>query len=104
MCVGPNPGEVPIYGAAFTVSLFHNVEVSQQGYAVTVDVKEAAVRLTVRLSELVRSTTGHHGGQPVKYLGDGVMCHFPRPADGVLAAIEMVDGARSVGLPPARVT
>jgi class 3 adenylate cyclase len=64
---------------------------------------EAAVELTVRLSELVRSATRRHGGQPVKFLGDGVMCHFPRPADGVLAALEMVEEAPSAGLPPARV-
>jgi adenylate cyclase len=64
---------------------------------------EAAVGLTVELSELVRSTTAQHGGRPVKFLGDGVMCHFPRPQEAVLAALEMVEAAPSARLPAARV-
>jgi adenylate cyclase len=39
----------------------------------------------------------------VKWLGDGVMVHFPDPAPGVLAALDMVDGVASSGLPPAHV-
>ena len=31
------------------------------------------------------------------------MFHFPQPAAGVLAALEMVDGASEAGLPPAHV-
>jgi adenylate cyclase len=64
---------------------------------------EAAVALTVRLSELVRSAATRHGGRPVKFLGDGVMFHFPSPGESVLAALEMVEDAPSSGLPPARV-
>ncbi len=64
---------------------------------------EAAVELTVKLSDLVRSATGRHGGRAVKFLGDGVMCHFAGPTEGVLAAVEMVQEAPRVGLPPARV-
>jgi adenylate cyclase len=64
---------------------------------------ESAVELTVSLSELVRSTTTRHAGHPVKFLGDGVMCHFRRPADAVVAALEMVEEAPAIGLPPARV-
>jgi adenylate cyclase len=64
---------------------------------------EAAVELTVGLAELVRSASRRHDGQPVKFLGDGVMCHFQRPADAVVAALEMVEEAPSAGLPPARV-
>jgi len=64
---------------------------------------EAAVDLTVKLSDLVRSATGRHGGRAVKFLGDGVMCYFARPTEGVLAALEMVREAPRVGLPPARV-
>ncbi len=64
---------------------------------------EAAVDLTVKLSELVRSTTSRHGGRAVKFLGDGVMCHFARPTEAVLAALEMVQEAPRASLPPARV-
>src|SRR5262249_59620949 len=39
----------------------------------------------------------------VKWLGDGVMFYFPEPAEGVLAALEMVDGVATQALPPARV-
>ncbi len=64
---------------------------------------EAAVELTVKLSDLVRSATRRHGGRAVKFLGDGVMCYFAMPIKGVLAALEMVQGAPRIGLPPARV-
>jgi adenylate cyclase len=40
---------------------------------------------------------------PVKWLGDGVMCHFDEPAGGVVAALEMVEQVPATGLPPARV-
>jgi adenylate cyclase len=39
----------------------------------------------------------------VKYLGDGVMFHFREPGSGVRGALDMVDGAREAGLPPAHV-
>jgi adenylate cyclase len=39
----------------------------------------------------------------VKWLGDGVMFYFREPGPGVMAALEMVEGAASAGLPPAHV-
>jgi adenylate cyclase len=39
----------------------------------------------------------------VKWLGDGVMVYFRDPGPGVVAALELVDGIASVGLPPAHV-
>ena len=36
--VGSNRGKAPVYGPAFSASLFHDVEAPQQGHAVTVDV------------------------------------------------------------------
>ncbi len=39
----------------------------------------------------------------MKLLGDGVMFHFPRVSPAVLCALDLVDTAPSVGLPPARV-
>ncbi len=64
---------------------------------------EAAVRSTVALSELVRSVTARHGGHPVKFLGDGVMCHFRKPGEALLASLEMIEGTRPAGLPPAHI-
>jgi len=39
----------------------------------------------------------------VKWLGDGVMLHFPSPGRGVEAALEMVARVAAAGLPPAHV-
>ena len=64
---------------------------------------EAAADLASQLSRLVQRTSTQHGGKPVKWLGDGVMFHFPGPADAVIASIEMVEGAARSGLPPAHV-
>jgi adenylate cyclase len=63
----------------------------------------AAAALAERLSRLVQRTSVHHGGRPVKWLGDGVMFYFPDPGAGVMAAIEMVEGVAAAGLPPAHV-
>jgi adenylate cyclase len=64
---------------------------------------EAAAELAARLATLVRGSSRDHGGQPVKWLGDGVMFFFPSPGEGVLAALDMVEGVASHALPPARV-
>jgi adenylate cyclase len=63
----------------------------------------AAANLAEGLNRLVTRTSVERGGKPVKWLGDGVMVHFREPGLGVLAALEMVDGVREVGLPPAHV-
>jgi adenylate cyclase len=64
---------------------------------------EAAAQLATRLATLVRGSSREHEGQPVKWLGDGVMFYFPSPGDGVLAALDMVEGVAAHDLPPARV-
>jgi adenylate cyclase len=64
---------------------------------------EAAADLAARVASLVRRSSQEHGGQPVKWLGDGVMFHFQDPGRGVLAALDMVDGVATHALPPARV-
>jgi adenylate cyclase len=63
----------------------------------------AAADLAARLATFVRGCAREHGGQPVKWLGDGVMFYFPAPGPGVLAALAMVDGVAAHDLPPARV-
>jgi len=64
---------------------------------------EAAATLATQLARLVQRTSVQHGGRPIKWLGDGVMFHFPNPGPGVLAALEMVEGVAGAGLPPAHV-
>jgi class 3 adenylate cyclase len=64
---------------------------------------EAAADLADRLATLVRRSSREHGGQPVKWLGDGVMFYFPDPGPGVLAALDMVQGVATESLPPAHV-
>ena len=44
-----------------------------------------------------RAGVAPHGGQPVKWLGDGVMFHFKRPGQAVVAALEMVERHRPGG-------
>jgi adenylate cyclase len=63
----------------------------------------AAAQLAEELGGLVRQTSVHHGGRTVKWLGDGVMLHFPNPGLGVVAALDMVDAIAGAGLPPAHV-
>jgi adenylate cyclase len=64
---------------------------------------EAAADLASRLRLLVRQSARNHGGESVKWLGDGVMSYFPEPGNGVLAALDMVERAVNASLPPARV-
>jgi adenylate cyclase len=64
---------------------------------------EAAASLADRLGKLVNRSSVEHGGRPVKWLGDGVMLYFRDPGPGVVAALEMIDGVGSAGLPPAHV-
>ena len=63
----------------------------------------AAARLAEDLGQVVRQTSVSHGGRPVKWLGDGVMLHFPNPASGVVGALDMVEAILGAGLPPAHV-
>jgi len=62
-----------------------------------------AAELARSLASLVQKNSVRHGGKAIKWLGDGVMFHFPEPGRGVLAALDMVEAAVSVGLPPAHV-
>jgi adenylate cyclase len=63
----------------------------------------AAAELAARLVEMVYELAHRHGGRPVKLLGDGVMFHFPEPAQAVRCGLELVDRFPRVGLPQARV-
>jgi class 3 adenylate cyclase len=60
-------------------------------------------RLAETLAGVVDRRTREHRGQPVKWLGDGVMSYFRDPAGAVAAALDMVEDAPRAGLPPAHV-
>lgn len=64
---------------------------------------ELAADLATRLADVVQIIANRHGGRPVKYLGDGVMFHFPDPVESVPCGLELVEAAPAAGLPPAHV-
>jgi adenylate cyclase len=64
---------------------------------------EAAADLAATVARLVQRGSVRFGGKPIKWLGDGVMFHFRDPGPGVRAALEMVEGLETAGLPPAHV-
>lgn len=63
----------------------------------------AAAELAERLGRIAQRRSVEHGGRPIKWLGDGVMFHFPDAAAAVPAALEMVASLADAGLPPAHV-
>jgi adenylate cyclase len=64
---------------------------------------EAAAELAGVLGDLVTAESRRFGGTPVKWLGDGVMFHFPDPGDAVACALDLVERAPEAGLPAAHV-
>ena len=64
---------------------------------------EAARDLAESLGRIVHRSSTQHGGRTVKWLGDGVMFHFPEPARSVVACLEMAAAVTREGLPPAHV-
>src|SRR6266700_124162 len=64
---------------------------------------EAAAELAGGLVRLVQRESRRHGGRAVKWLGDGVMFHFPDPGKAVLSSLDMVEKAPQAELPAAHV-
>src|SRR6266508_461380 len=64
---------------------------------------EAAAEMSATLGKLVHRSAHGHGGQPVKWLGDGVMVYFREPAPAVLFSLEMREDIPAADLPPAHV-
>ena len=64
---------------------------------------DAAAALATTFSRMVQRTSSQYSGKAVKWLGDGVMFYFADPGPGVVAALEMLEGAADAGLPPAHV-
>jgi len=61
----------------------------------------AAAEIATSLSDLVAQAAFDYRGRAVKWVGDGVMFHFPHPGPAVRSALNLVDRAPSAGLPPA---
>jgi class 3 adenylate cyclase len=64
---------------------------------------EAAAEVASAFGAMVRRGSNGHGGQPVKWLGDGVMVHFREPLGAVGFALELRDDVPTAGLPPVHV-
>ena len=64
---------------------------------------EAAAELAAALASIVQEGAQAHGGQPVKWLGDGVMFHFADPGGAVLGGLDLVERTGRAISVPARV-
>jgi class 3 adenylate cyclase len=64
---------------------------------------EVAARLAGELASLVEDLSARRDGRPIRWLGDGGMFLFRESDDAVLAALEMVERAREIGLPPTHI-
>jgi adenylate cyclase len=64
---------------------------------------EEAADLAAGLTRVVWNSSYSRGGRPVKFLGDGVMFHFPEPRQAVLSALDIIDELEQAQMPPARV-
>ena len=64
---------------------------------------ELAARYAGELASLVEDISFRRGGRPIRWLGDGGMFHFKEPRAAVLSALDMVERAPAVGLPPTHI-
>jgi class 3 adenylate cyclase len=64
---------------------------------------DAAADRSLLLARVVQKPVGDRAGDVIKLLGDGVLMHFPDPANAVRAALVLVDLVPEAGLPAARV-
>jgi adenylate cyclase len=64
---------------------------------------EVAADVALAFAQLVGEVATRHGGSIVKLLGDGVLLHFPEPADAVKASLELAERAPVEGLPPTHI-
>jgi len=62
-----------------------------------------AAALAGRLADIVQRGSRTHGGEAVKWVGDGVMFRFRDPGAAVVSSLDMVQEIPAAGLPPAHV-
>src|ERR1044072_704179 len=58
---------------------------------------EAGADLADRLATLVQEAAQPHGGNPVKWLGDGVMFYFDDPSAAVVTGLDLVERTPGAG-------
>jgi class 3 adenylate cyclase len=92
--VGGRPGRVP--AMCFLDLVGYTRLTEERG-------DQAAAGLAETLALLVGRSARQHGGVPVKWLGDGVMVHYRKPAGALVSALELVAQLPAAGLPPAHV-
>lgn len=63
----------------------------------------AAADVATSLAAVVQETARAHEGQPVKWLGDGVMFHFSDPGNAILSALDLVERTEREIAVPARI-
>ena len=64
---------------------------------------EEGAALAGRLADIVQRRSRVHGGEVVKWVGDGVMFRFRDPSGAVASSLDMVEEIPAAGLPPAHV-
>ena len=64
---------------------------------------QEAAALAGRLSDIVQQRSRLHGGEAVKWVGDGVMFRFRDPSGAVVSSLDMVEEVPAAGLPAAHV-
>lgn len=60
---------------------------------------EVAADISLAFAQLAGEVAARHRGRTVKLLGDGVLLHFPEPADAVRASLQLTELAPARGLP-----
>jgi class 3 adenylate cyclase len=63
----------------------------------------AAADVASSLAGIVQRAAASHGGEVLKWLGDGVMLRFDDPSAGVHSSLSVVGATLPAGLPPAHV-
>jgi adenylate cyclase len=64
---------------------------------------EAAAELAEGLAGVVQEAAQTHGCRPVKWLGDGVMFHFPEPGRAIRTSLDLVEETAKAISVPARI-
>jgi adenylate cyclase len=64
---------------------------------------QAAAEVAADLASVVQDVAQFHRGRPVKWLGDGVMFHFPEPGCAIVGGLDLVEQTERAMSIPARI-